>query len=285
MTGQLAMEENLRQLCLYRYLNSTNTAGSDYTPHYLWFSYASQFDNNCGVRNFTQACSYSVMASLGIPVDTIDQMVTSTGTAGHMAGENTLLYSQAQFKAQQDSKFGYQWQPALYINNDVFHGEVNCPLPIKVETCSVLQAICEGFKTGTSPSMCAVGTCILPMKLDACGVCLSSTDAGFNQSCASDKGQSGSQGGSASSGVNVAVVIAIVLASAAVLAFGVFMYMKRQQLRMRQDIDSLLHQYLPLERETALSTKKGYADQTKLLPTSEEPETTTAPEVPSAQDI
>jgi len=172
------------------------------------------------------------------------------------------------------------------VNNDVLHMAINCPLPIKVDTCDVLQAICAGFQDGTKPSMCEIGSCILPRTLDGCGKCFDPTDSQFNMTCGSPADRSSSDGGgSSSSGMNVAVVIAIVLASAAVLAFGVFMYMKRQQLRMRQDIDSLLHQYLPLERDNALSGKKGYADHTKLLPTAEEHETTTAPEVPSAQDI
>jgi len=96
---------------------------------------------------------------------------------------------------------------------------------------------------------------------DACGVCLSYSDPRFNKSCAGCDGipNSGMQrddcgvcGGTKTkdqcgTGLSVGAIVGIALACFTVVGVGVFIFLKRQQAKMRDDIDALLAQYQPLD--------------------------------------
>jgi len=99
---------------------------------------------------------------------------------------------------------------------------------------------------------------------DACGVCLSYTDPRYNQSCAGCDGvpnsgmkrdDCGVCGGTKTkdqcgTGLSVGAIVGIALACFAVVGVGVFIFLKRQQAKMRDDIDALLAQYQPLDGGT-----------------------------------
>jgi len=55
-------------------------------------------------------------------------------------------------------------------------------------------------------------------------------------------------------------VIGIIIAFGVVAGIAVYMYMKRQNNRMKDDIDNLLRQYLPLEGGAASSTANANAN-------------------------
>lgn len=72
---------------------------------------------------------------------------------------------------------------------------------------------------------------------DACGQCLPDTDPNFKKD----------PDACVSSGVSAGTVIAIVVPIVCVVAVLVYLYMRRQQHAVKEDIDNLLRQYLPLE--------------------------------------
>jgi len=96
---------------------------------------------------------------------------------------------------------------------------------------------------------------------DACGVCLSYSDQRYNQTCAGCDGVPNSDvkrddcgvcGGTKTkdqcgTGLSVGAIVAIAISSFAVVGLGVFFFLKRQQAKMRDDIDALLAQYQPLD--------------------------------------
>jgi len=139
---------------------------------------------------------------------------------------------------------------------------------------------CDGVpNSGVTPDVCGVcggtgsrdvcGNCyqandtrrVTNGGVDACGMCLSYTDSRFNKSCVGCDGvpnsgvtydECGECGGSKTKtecgrGLSVGAIVAISVTAFVVVGLGVFFFLKRQQAKMRDDIDALLAQYQPLE--------------------------------------
>jgi len=130
--------------------------------------------------------------------------------------------------------------------------------------------------------------------IDACGHCLPVNSTSFNTTCAGCDGipnsglrrdPCGVCGGTksiedctSSSGISITTVLVIGGVILAIVAVGVFFYMRRQKNKMKLDIDKLLQQYLPLEQANNVRTANGSttngqhmavnADEERLFPTN-----------------
>jgi len=137
--------------------------------------------------------------------------------AGNEAGNNTIL---SQYLADQ-STFGVYTLPFLTINLIPFRDSISCA-SYTINNCKLVDTICAGYATGTQPSPC-----------------LPTSDS-------STSGDSASGGSGGSAGVSGATVAAIVIPIVAIVAVGVILFVRRQRVQLRGEIDSIIQQYLPL---------------------------------------
>ena len=244
VSGQDIVTENLRQICIWKLVNSTVGGYSD-----LWWNYVTQFDADCAPSSSTwnDDCAGTILGNLGLSHSWVtDCMANSGGTTAD--AENYLLEEEMQAKADG----GIFYLPTVTINNVAHRGTLDCPEPLDVSTCTVLEGICAGFATGTAPAACTSSPgCSLGEVRDECNVC---NGDGMIDKCGSCKSQASESfdvcsDEASSSSFPVAGIITIVAVCVAVVGLGVYMYMRRQQAAMRDDIDALLKRYLPLEGE------------------------------------
>lgn len=80
LNGSDCVRENLRQLCLLRYLNKTGHEEK-------WWNYASRVLDECGNTLSTQ-CSYNLMTQMGFPVAEIQKCIRDA----EPNGPNGALY-------------------------------------------------------------------------------------------------------------------------------------------------------------------------------------------------
>lgn len=231
LSGQDSVRENLRQICLWRAIQPsldvvTNLPPVDpvtnlpMVPEVLnqplaWFTYVERLATQCSDDAWavpTGDCSFQVMDSLGIPglKERVQNCYLPLASVDGTNQTNPILEAEI---AKQD-KSGVFNLPQALVNNRPYFGSLACPSPIQPSTCGLLAMICKGFKEDTQPLYCQGPT---------------------------------TEQTNTSSGSSVGAVIGIVIAFGVVAGIAVYVYMKRQNMAMRDDIDSLLKQYLPLE--------------------------------------
>jgi len=220
------VRENLRQECVWRVVNASQQENK-------WWSYVNGFQDQCSGSKSTwnQACSQGVLRQYGIDVNSVERCVNNSGSTD--TGTNVILDQMISTQLE----FGIFLLPQILINLATYHGTYYCPdIPSDFSKCGVFQAICSGFLEGAEPVACNTSPgCQLAEIRDECGIC------GGNNLCSS------SSSSSSSPSISVGAIIAIVVVSAVLVGLGVYIYIKRQSRIMRQDIDSILKQYLPLE--------------------------------------
>jgi hypothetical protein len=282
VTGMEVALSQIRAKCVWLYGNTTVPE-----QNLFWFDYVNS--PACAATPYDKACADNLIASLGIPAAFIDSCM----------GPASYTLSAAIPVAEADLAFQQTFQPLpppqLFVNQQPYRGGLECPDPLST-TCPPFQMICGGFAVGTAPAACetSVGcplgqffdacsvcngdnsTCAgcdnVPnsgKKYDACSVCLATTDPAFireKDACPAESEAGGPSGGSG--GFPVGAVIGIVLGAVVLIGGGVFLYMRRQNVKMKDDIDTLLRQYLPMEQQN--TTTQSRVDQRGLLSEEED---------------
>lgn len=238
LSGSDVLKENLRQLCMWEEVKN------DLQQQLKWWSYVSLFEQQCSIdeTTWTSECSRRIMGTAGFSgtqINAIEKCYTDANVDGD-AGIDLL---DAQVTKKRDE--GVFYLPTVNINGASYRGDLRCPYPIDIKTCSVLSAICSGYTEGTAPKACDSSPgCHLGQQRDACGNC------GGDGNCG---------------GVSAGAVFGIVLLCIIVAGGAVFVYMRRQQTVLRDDIDSLLKQYLPMDEEAAGSLNNNDPDRQGLM--------------------
>jgi len=275
LTGRDIITEDLRQICAFKVCNATGQT-------YKWFDYVSRFNDTCTTKaTWTAACANNALTYANISVNDVNSCFTASG--GLDSATNTILSLEVEILTTSGvlNNPAVFYEAVLFINLTPYRGSLDCPSPIAIGQCGPLEAICAGFSPNVVPCACAsTGGCPLcqnrdscdrclapddPTRVtnggnDACGVCLAYSDPQFNKSCAGcdgvpksgkTKDACGNCGGSAktcgSKGSTAGEVVGIVIAFVFAAGLLVFFYMKRQQSRMRNDIDQLLATYQPVD--------------------------------------
>jgi len=239
--GADVVRENLRQMCIFKTLNSTGYTNTD-----KWWTYVNLFQKNCIANSaFTEDCSKTQQASAGIDANA----VTSCIDACTVGNKNTCLDDE--LALQQDRNI---WTyPMITINNQPYRGSIYCPEPVDKSSCGVLAMVCKGFKDVKDVAACnGNGKCKLGQKPDACGIC----DGPGADACGkcyntADDPQRVSDASKCSTGDTSIKfptwgVVLIVLGCVSIVGFGVAYFMRRREEAMREDIDKLLQQYINL---------------------------------------
>lgn len=256
VSGADIVKENLRQLCLWNILNST-TDGA-YAIDGYW-TYINKFEDADGCVNKTttdangetvmdwEKCSFALIRStVSSDVEkAVKTCIESSGGYGDMIDEeNTMIAKELSWKKE----LSLYLRPTVIVNEQRVIGSVACPTNGTPENCGVLGAICTGFANRDDVAVCRgpIDQDCADIYKDACGTCNGKTTNKSN--CGSSA--SGGSGGAAASqggGVGVGAIIAIALVFLVAVAGMVYWYMKRREDAMREDIDSLLKQYLPMQ--------------------------------------
>jgi len=236
ISGAEVVRENLRQVCIWRNVNSTGH------PQ-LWWKYINQFQKQCSeVNNFGYECSKTVMSGLGVSVDIINQCVeASGGTNNQSSTANTLIDKELAARKE----MGVYLLPSMIAENVPFVGSMNCPAPASLTECAALNFICSGYPQSAVPDVChSADGCPMLQSRDACGNCLpkDSPDRKTEASqCSSEN--------NVSSGVSAGGVVGIVFLMTTIVALGFFYLHRRSQASMRRELADIMAQYVPLGNE------------------------------------
>jgi len=249
ISGADIVTENLRELCIFQVLNS-----SQYNDPYKWWDYVSAY-SKCNPMGL--ACSNAILAQLKINNVTVQNCVNASG--GVTADADNILL-EAQLKGLVDD--GVFYIPTMFINDVAYRGSLTCTEPINVNWCAPLATICAGYATGTEPCTCTSDAgCQLCQNKDGCGVCLTPGSKSWNKSCAGCDGKPYSAPCSSSSGMSTGGVVAIVLICMLVIAVGVYFAFRSYKNRMEKHIDNLLRQYQPVDKKEKLLESVEHEDQ------------------------
>jgi hypothetical protein len=254
-SGMDLVRENVRQICLWKFLNQVGKTN-------LMFDYWEKLALTCNSPDqwATHICSYGIIDSLGLAgfsSSSVARCIDDAGGLDFLSNNRNTILDEEMAKQSEYLVRGY---PTVLVNNQPYYGSLYCPLPIEQATCGVLQMSCQGYAAGTRPVACDSSiSCPFGQNRDACGAC---GEGAVNRPCSS------------SSDFPVYGIILIVLALCVSVAGGVYFYMRRQQNRMKNDIDMLLRQYLPLDapmenqvheiRANVLKRHEARSDETEL---------------------
>ena len=228
VTGRMMLEETVRQVCVFRYANSSSNPGQPT----LWWSYVSQFSAQCSA-SFAPTCSDALMTSLSIDTQAVRACMDEAGGLDAAEGNSVL-----EAEKQLTDHVQLLSVPTLLVNGELFAGSLRCPSPITIESCNPLQAVCAGFPVGTAPAACSPSKCPFGVLTDQCGTC------GGSNACLT----SNSSGGGGVSWTLVGVLLSLFLLAGG-LAF--WLYTKRQRRIAQMEIDDIIAHYLPVAAEQA----------------------------------
>jgi hypothetical protein len=202
----------------------SDAAEADQGIGYKWWKYVSFFEDTCGTDKFTdEACISKAMSEAGVDPKVVNECISqSGGTEKNL--RNTVLDGELNAKKEKSIVV----TPTVYVNNVVERGGIN--------TVSVMSTICAGYEAGTAPSVC---NCSGQPTSEATLACVSSG--------------SPMSGGSVIEGVSVGNVLGIVLVVILAMTAAGFLYWKRTQDHMRDQVRGILgkktHPYYPIAHD------------------------------------
>lgn len=259
--GSLVMAETLRQLCLWDAVNGT-------ADEPLWWDYVEEFDDVCikdGAVDFSLECSSKAFkakakgSSLTI-WPKVTQCVAASGGADLLGPENPRLEKELNASAERSMRRGFGF--SILINGMPYYGGKSCPRPAAIDSCAVLDVLCLGFKDPSSIAACTTtpgcplgqkvsgcdNTCGGVQTYDACHECLDPNDpkrVTEASKCYAPNTVA------PTTGIPVWSTVLIVIACICLVAIGVFCFMKHRQNALKQDIDALMKQYMPMDGPAA----------------------------------
>ena len=172
LDGKDVVEENLRQICIWRQIKNREMHDRQDLSEVKWWEYTQLYNSLCygETHNATalRACSYKQMGQVGIDAsssaaDSVEQCIAASGGFADDA-DNTIMA--AELKQRQDMTILNL--PTVVVNNNVERGAVTPP--------NVLNMICQGFRHEDRPAICNEEYCWKGW--DVCGKC-----GGDNSTC------------------------------------------------------------------------------------------------------
>uniref|UniRef100_A0A6V1XHF6 Uncharacterized protein n=1 Tax=Heterosigma akashiwo TaxID=2829 RepID=A0A6V1XHF6_HETAK len=229
ISGADVVEENLRQLCIWRAYGGDAANQADIGVGTKWWRYVNGFQAACNTpeKFASAACKANVMKQAGVDSSKVDKCMAD---AGGLEGDvpNALLAAEISEK----DRHSIVIVPSVYVNGVVERGAVL--------STTVLSTVCAGYAPGTEPSICA---------------CASGVGREEMMACVAADGKKATGGGP--TGVSVGGVISIILAIVAVMTAAGLFYWRRTQTQMRDQVRGILAEYMPLED---LGTDKAGTD-------------------------
>lgn len=223
ISGADVVGESLRRMCIWQLYGKKDGVGAE------WWDYVNEFMFRCNSEEFfaSKQCLRDAMGHAGVDPKKVDScMKDSGGLEGD--GPNSMLESQLLAK----DKSGVVILPAMYVNRVSIRGSLEFPV--------VFKAICSGYESGTTPSVCA-----------ECATCPDQKACIVQGSCGEGDND------------HVSTPVLIYAMAGLTIFFGLFSYVqhRRYQSQMQAQVKGIIAEYMPLESDqvhnTAVSDEDG----------------------------
>jgi len=209
------------------------------------------FNNECALESTKWAgiCSTTVLEQLArekVRTSIIENIKKCVFDSGGLDGPVNILLDEEIISF---ARYGVQWIPTVTINNEKYAGNMLCPNPVDLATCSIFAAICAGFSAETIPTVCLehrdIG-CPPRQNRDVCGVC-----GGDGSSC------------STSAAKTIAAGFIVIIVLIIILACGIALFFKRRLSRADEQFNALRNMYEPLRDTDANDARARINPQTE----------------------
>lgn len=214
ISGADVVRESLRRMCIWKKYGADDGVG---VP---WWDYVEEFMFRCNTENYfsNNKCIDDAMAHAKVDKGAIEQCIDDSGGLEEDA-ENSLLEVQLLAK----DKSGVVILPAMYVNRVSIRGSLEFPV--------VFKAICAGYSSGTTPSVCAMCA--------SCGDQKTCISQGF---CGSKKIQES---------VSTMNMVYAMMGLSAVFCIASYIQHRRYQSQMQAQVKGIIAEYMPLESDQA----------------------------------
>lgn len=264
-TGAEVVQENLRQLCVFKLGNETQQP-------WIWWEYVTKFGEECtmAASQYNKECAERVFQEIGGTKWSSLQALRDCAGQTHEDRENDLLEAELRSQHGEGSTVGEVYiLPTIRINNGQYRGRLFYN--------DVFRAICAGFDHNAEPELCArVGDDSCAVNTPGDRACKANEDgrtrcqntfSGYKCTCGKCFNEFKDKNGIASckpkcdlskcdqqtgicevsegiSLVQVGFILLFGLLLAAGLGYGV--YRLRIKKEMQDEVKSILKQYMPL---------------------------------------
>lgn len=214
ISGADVVQESLRRMCIWQHYGFEDGVGAP------WWDYVSEFIFRCNTEEFfsSKQCISDAMGRANVEAKKIDSCMSDSG--GLEGDEkNTLMETQLLAK----DKSGVVILPAMYVNRVSIRGSLEFEV--------VFKAICAGYSSGTTPSVCETCSNCPDQK-----VCISQ---GF---CGSKKLQES---------VSTMNMIYAMIGLSVVFCLVSYIQHRRYQSQMQSQVKGIIAEYMPLESDQA----------------------------------
>jgi len=217
ISGADVVRESLRRVCIWEKYGKEDGIGVQ------WWDYFAKFTELCDDPDFfaVEDCVKDAYKAAGIDGSLIDQCMSESGGLEADA-PNDLLEEEINSQTSR----GVVVIPTAFVNTAAIRG--------KLTPSEIFTAICAGFQDGTAPDICA--------QCSGCPDASTCVDVGY---CSS--GASSPQITKGVSSGTFAFSMFVVVGAFAGMGF---MYYKKTQEQMRDQVRGILAEYMPLEDES-----------------------------------
>eukprot|EP00474_Spongospora_subterranea_P008674 CRZ09132.1 hypothetical protein [Spongospora subterranea] len=234
-SGADIVRETLRRICIHQHTNTTN-------PQFFW-DYLAKFSDNCfASNNITKECSKDVSDKIDSTIfPRLKQCVDeSGGTESESKSQNKLIEGEMKITS-------YHYLPPIKINGFYYYGSNECSFDDGAQTCPLLNQVCGSFTDSSLPDICRLsGGCGLGKGRDACGHCMEFSSPNFVKDVKDCY--------TGVNGVSIATVIVLISLCVVFMSGIAVVIHRRSTATMRDDLRSIMSQYVPLESESGGQT-------------------------------
>jgi len=216
ISGADVVRESLRRICIWKMHGADDGVGAP------WWDYVDEFLFRCQTEEYfmSKQCANDAMKHAKVDQKKVDACMAKSGGMEEDV-ENSLLAKQLYEK----DKSGVVILPAMYVNRVSIRGSLEFP--------TVFKAICAGYSTGTTPSVCTT-----------CSNCNDQKDCLAKGACSEN----------VNGGVSQMRMVAAMGGLALAFAGLSFVQHRRYQSQMQAQVKGIIAEYMPLESDKAQNT-------------------------------
>nr|CCA21059.1 vacuolarsorting receptor putative [Albugo laibachii Nc14] len=221
-SGADVVTENLRRKCIWKHVSKEDGAVGK-----KWWAYVKKSGQECGqdeIRFRDHTCAENVLKSLKIDSVAIEKCMQPYGIRVNEI--NPLLEEEL----REQTALEILRLPALYVDGLHARGRIDLP--------NILHMVCAGFGPHDPPAVCTCGS----QPIATIPECIRS--GGMTISTAS---------GSNYSGMSFTSVLGLMMFICGTVAAAGYAYWRRTQSQMREQVRSILAEYMPMEDQALLS--------------------------------
>lgn len=226
-SGADVVVENLRRKCIWKLVSKTDPGVG-----LKWWKYVKESGAVCGQDENLfkeRACAEKVMLSYDIDTHEVNECMGPYGV--NVDAVNPMLEEEL----KEQTALQLLRLPALYVDGVHMRG--------RVDPTSILGMVCAGYGTHDPPEVCTCASQAAVNTVD----CIK---AGSVSAAAIAAGSGG--------GFSFASVVVIMMFVTGFVMSAGFVYWRRTQRQMRDQVRSILAEYMPLEDQALLDDVEGY---------------------------